>query len=49
LQPGDVPDTYANIEDLRNDFDFNPQTPISEGIDKFIRWYRNYYPHEFNS
>jgi UDP-glucuronate 4-epimerase len=43
LQPGDVPKTYADIDNLVKDFGFKPITPISEGIKKFIDWYLNYY------
>ncbi|WP_163834778.1 NAD-dependent epimerase [Spartinivicinus ruber] len=43
LQPGDVPDTYANVEDLVNDVDYKPSTTVAEGIDQFVRWYRDYY------
>ena len=43
LQPGDVPATYADIEDLINDVGFKPATPIEEGIKRFIAWYKEYY------
>ncbi len=43
LQPGDVPATYADIDDLVRDVGFKPDTPLEEGIPKFIRWYREYY------
>jgi UDP-glucuronate 4-epimerase len=43
MQAGDVPATYANIDDLVNDVDFKPETTIEEGIGKFIKWYRDYY------
>ena len=43
LQPGDVPETYADVDDLVRDFDYRPSTPISEGIDNFIKWYLDYY------
>jgi UDP-glucuronate 4-epimerase len=43
LQPGDVPSTYADIEASRRDLGFEPTTPISVGIPRFIRWYREYY------
>ncbi|MDN6161978.1 MAG: capsular biosynthesis protein CpsI, partial [Atopostipes sp.] len=36
LQPGDVPETYANVDALYRDIDFKPQTTIQEGVDKFI-------------
>jgi len=43
LQPGDVPATYADIDDLINDVGFKPATPIEEGIKRFISWYKEYY------
>ncbi len=43
LQPGDVPATYADVDDLIADAGFKPQTPISSGIQKFVGWYREYY------
>lgn len=43
MQPGDVPETYADIETSRRDLDFEPKTSISEGIPRFIEWYRWYY------
>lgn len=43
LQPGDVPETYADIDDLMRDVDFKPSTSVEEGIDKFVNWYRGYY------
>ena len=43
LQPGDVPETYADIEKTKKMLDFNPKTSIKTGIQKFIAWYRNYY------
>ncbi|GEQ37776.1 UDP-glucose 4-epimerase [Tetragenococcus halophilus] len=43
LQPGDVPETYANVDDLYRDIDFKPQTTIQDGVDKFIDWYLEYY------
>ena len=43
LQPGDVPATYADVEDLTADVGFTPQTPITTGIQQFIEWYRQYY------
>jgi UDP-glucuronate 4-epimerase len=43
IQPGDVPATYADIDDLTRDVGFKPSTPLSEGIQKFIDWYRTYY------
>lgn len=43
LQPGDVPATYADVNDLIKDTGFKPETPIDLGIGKFIEWYRSYY------
>jgi UDP-glucuronate 4-epimerase len=43
LQPGDVPDTYANVEDLVREFGYKPSTSIQEGIERFVKWYRDYY------
>jgi len=43
LQPGDVPATYADVEDLASDVGFRPATPIDEGIRRFVAWYRSYY------
>ena len=43
LQPGDVPATYADVDDLIADVGFKPQTPITTGIERFVEWYRQYY------
>ncbi|MEE8397851.1 MAG: NAD-dependent epimerase [Desulfobacterales bacterium] len=43
LQPGDVPETYADIDDLTRDVGFTPRTSIDEGIRQFVEWYRSYY------
>jgi UDP-glucuronate 4-epimerase len=43
LQPGDVPATYADVDDLVNDVGFKPSTPIADGIARFIDWYQTYY------
>lgn len=43
LQPGDVPATRANVDDLIADVGFAPKTPIETGIARFIQWYREYY------
>ena len=43
LQPGDVPATYAEIDDLMHDVGFAPATPIEEGIPRFVKWYREFY------
>ncbi len=43
IQPGDVPATYADIEDLTKDVGFKPATSIEEGIQKFVDWYKDYF------
>jgi UDP-glucuronate 4-epimerase len=43
LQPGDVPDTYADVDELTRDTGYAPSTPIEVGIARFVAWYRNYY------
>ncbi len=43
LQPGDVPATYANVDDLIKDVGFKPATAIEDGIENFVKWYRDYY------
>lgn len=40
MQPGDVYQTYADVTDLMEDFDFKPDTPIEEGLSKFVKWYK---------
>jgi len=43
LQPGDVPATYADVNDLIKDTGFKPSTPVEEGIARFVKWYQEYY------
>ena len=43
LQPGDVPDTYANVDDLAEQFNYRPATSVQDGIQQFVGWYRNYF------
>ncbi len=43
MQPGDVPATYADIDDLMREVDFKPSMPIAEGINKFVKWYKDYH------
>jgi UDP-glucuronate 4-epimerase len=43
MQPGDVPATYANVDDLMQAVDFKPQTPLEIGIKNFVAWYLKYY------
>ena len=46
MQPGDVTETYADINDLVSDFDYQPRTNIQSGIKKFVTWYKDYYGYE---
>jgi UDP-glucuronate 4-epimerase len=43
IQPGDVPDTWANVDALVEQFDYKPSTPVAEGIRKFAEWFKAYY------
>ena len=43
MQPGDVAETYADINDLVSNFDYQPSTNIQSGIKKFVTWYKAYY------
>ncbi len=43
LQPGDVPDTYADVENLVHDVGYRPDTSVETGIARFVEWYRDYY------
>lgn len=45
MQPGDVPATYADIDDLARDIGFRPKTSIADGIARFAAWYRDYHKH----
>jgi len=43
IQAGDVPATYADVDDLMADVGFRPETSIEDGVGKFVQWYRDYY------
>ena len=43
MQPGDVPATYADIDDLERDFGYRPRTSLEKGIAQFVKWYREFY------
>lgn len=43
LQAGDVPATFANVDDLVEDMDYKPATPIQQGIENFVTWYRDFF------
>ena len=43
LQPGDVPDTYADVDNLKKQFNYKPSTSVIEGVSNFVVWYKRYY------
>lgn len=43
MQPGDVADTYADVDELMSDINYKPATPVEEGIANFVSWYKSYY------
>lgn len=43
MQPGDVESTWADVKDLERVTNFKPHTPLQEGIEKYVKWYRAYY------
>ena len=43
LQPGDVPDTFADVSDLVRDFDYKPATTVDQGMEQFVNWFNSYY------
>ena len=43
MQPGDVPETYADVDDLIKDIDYSPHTTVETGIRNFVEWYKQYY------
>ena len=43
IQPGDVPDTWANVDDLVNEFDYKPKTTVDVGVTNFVEWFKGYY------
>lgn len=43
LQPGDLPETYADMTDFIECFNYKPSTPVELGINNFVVWYRNYF------
>jgi UDP-glucuronate 4-epimerase len=43
LQPGDVPDTYADVSDLINNFDYRPSMSIKKGVENFVVWFKKYH------
>jgi UDP-glucuronate 4-epimerase len=49
LQPGDVPDTYADVSDLTADVGYKPATPVEVGVRRFVDWYLDYYGEEVST
>lgn len=43
MQDGDVPDTYADVDDLMRDVGYQPKTPVESGIARFVEWYKSFY------
>jgi UDP-glucuronate 4-epimerase len=43
LQDGYVPATFADVEDLVRDLSYRPDTPVEEGVARFVQWYKGYY------
>ena len=43
MQPGDVYQTYADVDELVKDFHFKPDTPLEKGLDAFVTWYKGFY------
>ncbi len=43
MQPGDVPDTWADVSDLEREMQYRPSTPVKDGVARFVNWYRSYY------
>ena len=46
IQPGDVESTFADVSGLIEDFDYKPETPLSHGVDEFVKWYREFYKYD---
>ena len=44
LQPGDVPDTYADVSGLERELGYKPTTSVREGVANFVKWYQDYMP-----
>jgi UDP-glucuronate 4-epimerase len=43
IQDGDVPDTYANVDDLVKQFSYKPDMSVKQGVENFVEWYKEYY------
>jgi len=42
IQPGDVPDTYADVDNLVIEFGYKPSMSVEQGVENFVRWYKEY-------
>jgi UDP-glucuronate 4-epimerase len=47
IQPGDVAKTWADVEGLIKDYDYQPNTPVKQGISDFVKWYKDFYQIDF--
>jgi UDP-glucuronate 4-epimerase len=47
IQPGDVAKTWADVKDLIKDYDYQPNTPVKQGISDFVKWYKDFYQIDF--
>ena len=43
LQPGDVQDTHANLDNIKDHFNYKPNTSVLKGVSNFVKWYKSYY------
>ena len=43
MQSGDVLKTFADVNALKNDFEYEPNTPLQKGIEEFVKWFKEYY------
>ena len=46
LQPGDIPNTNANVDSLVKEFDYKPTTSVFDGVSNFVKWYKDYYKND---
>lgn len=48
IQPGDVPDTWANVDDLIEQFAYKPETSVEKGVTTFAEWFNKYYVQKYD-
>ena len=46
IQPGDVPNTFADVSKLESDFNYKPDTPIKTGVERFVNWFKQFYGYQ---